>query len=548
MHPASLAAGPGRRGSGTRPGGSPATRPLPLLAAVAAAFTLAQLVLVMPGLGLGWDESVYISQVSPHAPAAFFSAPRARGISFLVAPVTGLTTSVTALRVYLAVLSGLGLLLALWVWRRLLPAPVLALAGALFASLWITLYYGPQAMPNLWVAYGALVATGCFLRAVRSRPAGTGEDGPVDGPVGTRRNGAVPVGPDRPAGGVADGVARFAAGVPGRPDRRALVGLGCAVAFTALMRPADALWLALPLAGAALCVRAWRRPVVLLVLAAGALVGSAEWIIEAYVRYGGLFARLERAGEVQGGMGLHFAVDDQVRALEGRSLCRPCAVPWRHPATAAWWFALPLLAAGGVVAAARARRTAVALLPVVTGLFLAVPYLLLIDYAAPRFLLPVYALLALPVALCLVSLVAGVRPGLRPVVVGVLVLALAGHLAVQYAVLRSMVSRARVTREAVDRIAAGLHRQGVRAPCVISGHEAVRIAFRTGCSSRQIRGNDRSITPAELLDVAGRRPVVHLGTGNAPPPSYARGWRVVPLPPLSGQGRYRAWVSPSAEP
>ncbi|WP_432092373.1 hypothetical protein [Streptomyces sp. bgisy100] len=543
MHPASLAVGPGRRGSGTRPGGRPAPRPLPLLAAVAAAFTLAQLVLVMPGIGLGWDETVYISQVSPHAPAAFFSAPRARGISFLVAPVTELTTSVTALRVYLAVLSGLGLLLALWVWRRLLPAPVLALAGALFASLWITLYYGPQAMPNLWVAYGALFATGCFLRAVRGRrPAGAGEDGPVgtrrDGSLAARQAGAGPAGPDltaRPAG-------------PGRVDRRALVGLGCAVAFTALMRPADALWLALPLAVAALCVRAWRRPVVLLVLAAGTLVGSAEWIIEAYLRYGGLFARLERAGEVQGGMGLHLAVDDQVRALEGRSLCRPCEVPWRHPATAAWWFALPLLAAGGVVAAARARRTAVALLPVVTGLFLAVPYLLLIDYAAPRFLLPMYALLALPVALCLVSMVAGVRPGLRPVVVGVLVLALAGHLAVQYAVLRSMVSRARVTREAVDRIAAGLHRQGVRAPCVISGHEAVRIAFRTGCSSRQIRGNDRSITPAELLDVAGRRPVVHLGTGNVPPPYYARGWRVVPLPPLSGHGRYRAWVSPSAKP
>jgi len=50
-----------------------------LTALVATAFTVAQLLLVRPGMGLGWDESVYVSQISPHAPAAFFSAPRARG-------------------------------------------------------------------------------------------------------------------------------------------------------------------------------------------------------------------------------------------------------------------------------------------------------------------------------------------------------------------------------------------------------------------------------------------------------------------------------------
>ncbi|MEU9158052.1 hypothetical protein AB0D59_47895, partial [Streptomyces sp. NPDC048417] len=43
----------------------------PWLAAVAAAFTLAQLALVRPDLGLGWDETVYVSQVSGHVPAAY---------------------------------------------------------------------------------------------------------------------------------------------------------------------------------------------------------------------------------------------------------------------------------------------------------------------------------------------------------------------------------------------------------------------------------------------------------------------------------------------
>ncbi|MFI1350754.1 hypothetical protein ACH4UR_31415 [Streptomyces lydicus] len=71
---------------------------------------------------------------------------------------------------------------------------------------------------------------------------------------------------------------------------------------------------------------------------------------------------------------------------------------WQHPGASVWWFVLPLAAAGGVLAAARARRLAAALIPVLCGLSVARPYLLLIDYAAPRFLLPAYALAAVPVA------------------------------------------------------------------------------------------------------------------------------------------------------
>ncbi|MGP3949749.1 hypothetical protein [Streptomyces sp. 7N604] len=479
--------------------GVPAASPLPWLAGVAAAFTVLQMVLVVPGTALGWDETVYVSQVSPHAPAAFFSAPRARGITLLVAPVTELTTSVEALRVYLAVLSGCALFLALWVWRRLLPAPVLALAGALFAGLWITLFYGPQAMPNLWVAYGALFATGCFLRAVQDPT-----------------------------------------------DRRALVGLGAGVAFAALMRPADGLWLALPLAAAAVLVRGWRRPAVLAVLVLGAAAGCAEWVVEAYLRYGGLAARLERASEIQGGMGWHLAFDDHVRALQGRSLCRPCDMPWRHPLTSVWWFLLPVLTAGGLLVAARARCLAVALVPVLAALCLAAPYLLTVDYAAPRFLLPAYALLAVPVAVCVVCLVADARRELRPLVAGAVALALLGHLAVQYAVLDSLLSRSRASRQAVERVAAALREEGVRPPCVATGTEAVRIAYQVGCASRQPSGHDGSITRAGLVAVGRVRPVAVLVGGGGGAPSYARGWRAVDLPPMGSLRPFRAYVSPPA--
>ncbi|GAA1503523.1 hypothetical protein GCM10009730_02770 [Streptomyces albidochromogenes] len=475
-------------------GGS--ARPLPLLAAVATAFALVHLALVAPGLGLGWDETVYVSQVSPQAPAAFFSAPRARGITYLVAPVTAVTTSVAALRLYVAVLAGGGLFLALWVWRRLLPAPVLAVAGALFASLWVTMFYASQAMPNLWVAYGTLAATGCFLRAARD---------------------------------------------PG--DRRALIGTGAGVAFAALMRPTDAVWLLLALAVAALVTpRARRRVPLVVVAAAGAALGCAEWVAEAYVHYGGLTARLRRASEIQGHLGWYFAVDDHVRALGGRALCRPCDVPWRHPASALWFFALPLFVAGGVRAAGRAGRRVPVVLATGVGAALAAPYLFAVGYAAPRFLLPAYALLALPVAQCLVG---ACRPGARwrRTAAGIVAVAVAAHLAVQYAVLGSITDRVRRDTGDLTRIAAELRAAGVRPPCVVSGEEAVRVAFRTGCASRQPSGHDGSTTARALAATALRRPVAVLVSARARPPAYARGWHVHPLPDLGRRTGFRAYVA-----
>src|SRR5437879_3232707 len=99
-------------GSGRDVPSTVSSRPRPargqvLLAAVACCFTLVQLVLVRPGMGLGWDEVVYVSQVGRQAPAAFFSAPRARGVPLLVAPVAVWSSSTTLLRVCLALLSGL---------------------------------------------------------------------------------------------------------------------------------------------------------------------------------------------------------------------------------------------------------------------------------------------------------------------------------------------------------------------------------------------------------------------------------------------------------
>jgi hypothetical protein len=460
------------------------------------AFAAAQLLLVVPGSGLGWDETVYTSQVSGHIPTAFFSAPRARGISFLAAPVAEFTSSTMALRVYMALLSSAGLFVALRVWRPLVPVRVLALAGALFATLWITLFYGPQVMPNLWSAYGALAAVGCFLRAARDRK-----------------------------------------------DRAALIGLAAGVAAVGLMRPPDAAWLVLPLAVAALAVRRWRYPALFAVLVAGVLLGCTEWVVEAYVRYGGLSERLHRSSEIEGGMGLHSAIGDQLRAMNGRALCRPCTMPWRHKVTSAWWFALPLLAVAGACVVARSRRT-VALAALLTGASLAVPYLFTIDYAAPRFLLPAYALLAIPVAECLWWLVTGAEGRLRPLVTALVAVALCGHLAVQGAVLAQAVHNNHKTSTHYDAIAARLHSYGVRPPCMLSGATAVPIAYYTGCVSRQTSGPDQSITAAGVVAATRHQPVAVLVAAGSHPPAWAEHWRSAPLPSAHGAPAGRAYLPP----
>ncbi|MFD0718064.1 hypothetical protein [Streptomyces globosus] len=464
----------------------------------AAVFALVQLAVVVPGSSLGWDEIVYVSQVQPETPAAYFSAPRARGISYLVAPVAALTTSTTALRVWLALLSSGALYLVLRTWRRLLPPPVLGCAGLLFAGLWVSLYYGPRAMPNLWCALGALAAAGRLLRAER----------------------------------------------PGGSGRAAAAGAGAAVALVTVMRPVDGVWLALPLTGAALLTGGLRRPLLWAAPPVGVLAGAVPWVAEAYTAYGGLAARLARASEIQGGIGAHFAVDDHVRSLVGVTLCRPCDAAWTHPWTAAWWLVLPLLVGVGTVAARRAGRGRPAAVAAAVGACLALPYLFTVDYAAPRFLLPAYALLAVPAAECVAAAFAVARAragtaGRRRAAYGALAGVLLLHVAVQAAVLLRVSERSRDRHRELAAVAAALHRLDVRRPCVLSGDEAIPLAYYTGCASRQVGGHDGSTTADGLASLGRRIPVAVITAGGARPPHYASAWPVFDLP-----GGYAARVVP----
>jgi hypothetical protein len=496
------------------------------LVLVAGLFSVFQLIFVVPRLGLSWDEVVYVSQVSAHAPAAFFDPARARGIPLLVAPVTLLTGSVLALRVYLAVASGLGLFLALLAWRGLRPAWMLALAGGAFASLWVAQYYGPQAMPDEWVAFAALAAAGFFLRAAGS----ASEQGParVDRTVRDRRAGLAPGPARQPADGhqqaqhpeAQQPEARhqeLTAIPPARRRLASVAGLAGCMAAAALVRPGDAVFLAGALVVAVLAVRAWRRWDLLAAVGAGLVAGCVQWVVEAYVRFGGPLQRLHAAGAEQDGFGLHAGFWDEFRAVNGPTLCRPCTVGVRDPEVSLWWLALPVLVVLGVLVARRAGRFRSSLLPAWCGLCVAFQYLFLINYAAPRFLLPAYALLVIPVADLIAWLLTSVHGEYRDITRFGVCFALVAQVLVQQVVLDHQVAEKVTFFGDYTRIAAQLNRLGIRGPCLIKGEQDIPIAFYSGCASAGSIPAVRARDPAE--------PIAVLAYPRARPPAYARHWR-----------------------
>ncbi|MCO6005095.1 hypothetical protein NE236_08875 [Actinoallomurus purpureus] len=485
---------------------TPAARAGVPLLVVAVVYGVAQLVGATAHMRLGWDETVYISQVSPRVPAAFFSAPRARGITLPAAPIVAATPSLTALRWYMTVLSSLGLVVAYWPWARLLRPVTAGLAALLLASLWMVRFYGNEVMPNLYVAYGAVAAAGWFAHAANS-------------------------GPDTPHRAL------------GIPPRRACAWLGVAVACTALLRPGDAVWLVLPLTGAAVIVGR-NRLGLLAAMALGLTAGLLPWAAEAYARFGDPLRRLRDSSRVEGGLGWHpEGVAMNLRALNDSILCRPCGTAISHvPTLALWWPALPPLVVAGLVLAARRGRLRLLVPPAACGAVLAAAYLLFVGYAAPRFLIPAYALLALPVAELATGLVVLARGRWRVVAAGGVAAALVVLAAGQQIVLTRRSAVEDRSRRDYSWLAAGLRDLGLRPPCTLSGDRAQPLAFYAGCRSVEVTGNNAATSVAGLLLAARTTRFADLRRTGARP-RYARGWRrYVLITPA--QWRWRVYVPP----
>jgi hypothetical protein len=462
----------------------PARTDLLWLLVAAAAFAAAVLVVNPLHQGFSWDETVYISQISKHTPAMPWAPERARGMPLLVAPVTLITSSPTPLRIYLSVLAGAALFLALLAWRRLRPAWVLAFAGLIFGGLWVAQAEAPLVFPNLWAAIGATAAAGLFLRAVTK---------------------------------------------VGSPSVNAIL-LAVAVAFTTLMRPGDAVFLFVPLLIFGLAVPAWRSWPALLAVMAGLAGGLDEWLIEAYLYFGGPAARLRGTRIASGGTGLHLL--NGLRFMNGRT-------SWAYPGVLGWWAVFILLAAIGVWAISRNCGWPYALVPAVCA---ASVYLLYSfpDLVSARYLLPAYLLLAIPAADGTAWLSAH-APGPRRVArLAVAAAFIAAELAGQHLVLTKDVGSRQAELSSNGQVISKLARLGIHPPCMITADSAqgftpfaMPAAFHIGCTYAW---------NISKLTFPTRPRVVIIGRGSAQPFGYAFRWPKASLRTIDGA--VQIWFEP----
>jgi hypothetical protein len=403
------------------------------LFAAPALFLLSQLLVPsLLHLPLGADEITYIARTSIKPSGVFLPPVHGHAVGLLAAPVTLLTSSLVAMRIWMAVLSAAGLLVSLLCWRGLRPAWVLGLGGFIFVSLAITQLSGVQVYPDLWAAFGALAITGLLLQSVT-----------------------------------------------GRMRPRVVLPLMAFVAFfIVLLRPQNIAFALAPALIAPAAVRGWRKPGVLVAMCAGMAVGLLEWVAEAYLWFGGPGNRMRLAGQEPPGLTLHFSALTQARVLSGPWYCnttRSCA-GMSFPVLFFWWLALLGLVAVGLYVGWRTERRASAVLAVVTGVWVAALYVLFVPFGAPRYLLPTWALFAIVAADGIAWLVT-VPPWRRTAAALACVFLVTGAVG-QHFVLTRETANAHWLRNTFISDARQLRTHGVKPPCVVEEPSA---AYYLGC-------------------------------------------------------------------
>jgi hypothetical protein len=410
-----------------------------LVVVVGVASLLAQVMVLSLDRPPSWDESIYLSQVAPGAEPLPFVPSRARGITFLAAPVLQLGGSLAQLRLFLVIASAVALIAAFRMWVPVIGFGAVA-AAVLFAGAWPALFYGSEVMPNLWVALIAVAATAVLARRL------------------------------------ADG--------EGRHDELVAGGL---VALAALIRPLDAVVLTAALILLPIAVRRATVPWAVLLLL-GLAAGWAPWLVEMTARFGSpgeAFAAASRFGHTG-----HWSLFENARqylALSDGPSIGPVTNPDIPVTGLLWLLGIAILVGLGVRAASHGNLLPSLVVPTTAGVALAAEYIVFTDARAPRFLLPALALLAVPAGLGLVTIVAetGARVGSdRPrfagrAVASILVIAWA---IVQLRVASSVEADAADQRASAQRAGLEVRKLSAGKPChVYSEGSFPIVGFAAGC-------------------------------------------------------------------
>lgn len=228
-----------------------------------------------------YDEAIYLSQVYP-GPRLPFTAPRARGLPIILAPLGWFNAPVPAIRGYLLLINSALMYVGFNSWIPVLRGRVIV-AAAIFAVGWLPLFYATQVFPNSPVAFGTVAAAGYLARYLCRSDI-------VVSRVKESRSRGVSVSSET------------VASETGR--RRALIACAVAVALIATIRPTEATFVAGGLAAASLTRHGRELALRWTVLAVGLVIGWLPWLVEAQLRFGGPLARLHAASANVGG-GFH---------------------------------------------------------------------------------------------------------------------------------------------------------------------------------------------------------------------------------------------------
>jgi hypothetical protein len=427
------------------------------LVLVSILFLAAELTPALLRMPLGTDEITYIARTSIRANAVSLPPVHGQGVALLAAPVTLLTQSLTAIRVWMALLSAIGLFLAMLCWRRLRPDWVLALAAVIFGGLAISQNSGVQVYPDWWGALGVLALTGLILQVVG----------------GTMR------------------------------DRVALPSIALASLIIVLMRPQNIIFLMGPALLAVLIVRSWRKPKVMIAMGVGIVIGCLQWVVAAYVMYGSLATRIHLAGQEPPSFGLYFSFFTQAKVLSGPWYCVPpggCqGVPM--PGELLWWLAFLALAVFGLWVAWHTAAKVSSVFAAATAVWVVVFYSFLVPFGAPRYIAPSLALAAILAADAVAWLVTNASWRRAGVVLACAFLL--SELVSQRLVLQQEVQRQTQSRGFAN-VAAELRAAGVRPPCVLTSTPE---AYYVGCMAPWTGETMPELLARTPLGIRGWRPV-----------------------------------------
>lgn len=416
----------------------PARRPLSRdsvwwLVVVAGAFLAAELTPALLRMPLGTDEITYIARTSVRVSGVMLPPVHGQGAGLLAAPVTLVTDSLLAIRIWMALLSAAGLLLAMLCWRGLRPMWVLAVAGLVLGSLAITQDSGVQIYPDWWGALGVLALTGLLLHAVS----------------GTMR------------------------------PRLVLPLIALASFVIVVMRPQNLVFIMGPAILAVILVPGWRQLRILAAMAAGTVLAFLEWIIGAYAWYGGVAERLHEAGQEPPALRLYFSLGTQVKVLSGPWYCIPpkgCQ-GWVMPWESVWWAVFLGVSVLGLAVTWRTAARASAVLAVVTAFWVIALYTFLVPFGAPRYLSPSLALMSVLVADAVAWLVTNAR-WRRAGVAFACVFLLSGIISQRF-VVQQLAAAEQSGRPFLSK-ADQLRNLGVRPPCAV---DSTAVAYYLGCTA-----------------------------------------------------------------